>query len=418
MFRRINTLVEIVKKNIYLFITPFFPCDGRHYGSYSYDFIQALKRNSDFNVLVFVPGRGLDYDFNGCHVYRFATRCIPSGILPMAFSRWNQRSFLRKLDSVASEEAFSIDDVKVCHCNTLPFAIYSVAVKRLNMKCKTILHHHDLASIGLRIGVFRHIWIHKVVSYIWLRRLAALIDLHVFISSACRNSFLSFPDTSWSVYSDYRKLSKGMAFFRPPKIKDSIILWNGVDLSLFNANGKKKSSDAFVVGCIGNFIEVKDHLSLVKAIHHISSRIPGLRLEFLGDNGYARYRDPVKKYINDNKLEGVVSILPHVDHTALPDVYRNWDLFVLPSWFEGLGCVYLEAFACGTPFIGCVGQGIEDCINPSEAQYWLASPKDPVALSEKIFDYYTTRRTQSITGPIDIDEIVRKFIDKIEDVTV
>ena len=38
------------------------------------------------------------------------------------------------------------------------------------------------------------------------------------------------------------------------------------------------------------------------------------------------------------------------------------DIFVLPSWYEALGCVYLEAMACGVPAIGCRGNGIDEII--------------------------------------------------------
>ena len=41
---------------------------------------------------------------------------------------------------------------------------------------------------------------------------------------------------------------------------------------------------------------------------------------------------------------------------------RRCVVFALPSRYEGLGCVYLEAMATGKPAIGCRGQGIAEII--------------------------------------------------------
>jgi hypothetical protein len=41
---------------------------------------------------------------------------------------------------------------------------------------------------------------------------------------------------------------------------------------------------------------------------------------------------------------------------------RRCTVFALPSRYEGLGCVYLEAMSAGKPVIGCRGQGIAEII--------------------------------------------------------
>jgi glycosyltransferase involved in cell wall biosynthesis len=41
---------------------------------------------------------------------------------------------------------------------------------------------------------------------------------------------------------------------------------------------------------------------------------------------------------------------------------RRCTLFALPSRYEGLGCVYLEAMSVGKSVIGCRGQGIAEII--------------------------------------------------------
>src|SRR5579863_600341 len=56
-------------------------------------------------------------------------------------------------------------------------------------------------------------------------------------------------------------------------------------------------------------------------------------------------------------------------------------VFALPSSYEGLGCVYLEAMASGKAAIGCRGQGIEEIIEHGKNGL-LISPGNEDELSD------------------------------------
>ena len=73
-----------------------------------------------------------------------------------------------------------------------------------------------------------------------------------------------------------------------------------------------------------------------------------------------------EEYIKEHGLELYVEWPNEVTHEKLPDYYRSLDLFVLPSVYEGFGCVYTEAYACGVPFIGVFDQGAAEVIAPEE----------------------------------------------------
>jgi len=55
-----------------------------------------------------------------------------------------------------------------------------------------------------------------------------------------------------------------------------------------------------------------------------------------------------------------VQFLGKVARDELPALYREADLFVMPSTGEGFGIVFLESLACGTPVIAGDGDGARD----------------------------------------------------------
>lgn len=57
-----------------------------------------------------------------------------------------------------------------------------------------------------------------------------------------------------------------------------------------------------------------------------------------------------------------VHFLGRRSRSEVSTAMRQCTLFALPSRYEGLGCVYLEAMSAGKAVIGCRGQGIAEVI--------------------------------------------------------
>lgn len=411
-------------KTIYFVVTPFFPTPTSWRGPFCYDFVKALQRTGKYRVLVFKEGDGSDYEIGGVKVYTFKAKRLPSNIFPFLFKRYNQRSFLRKVNEVLSSyyplTTNHYDSITVVHAHTANYGIYALAMKKANPKCKTLLHHHDPQSFGLNAGVLRHCWLYNMIQFPILRRMFETIDCHVFISEMVKRSFLAAPNTSWTKYDGYKKQMRWLPY-RPVGINDSIILHNGVDKSVFNevegcrSKVERRKSDSFVIGCVGNFVDWKDQMTLLRAVDSLKFKVQGLKLKvvFVGSG---ETLEECKRFAGEKGIDA--EFLTEMRHEQLPDFYRSLDLFVLPSYFEGFGCVFTEAHSCGVPFITCEGQGVDDLIPEEDRNKWLCKQQDPKDLAMKIGDYICCvergeRVEQRLNEEQDIDKLVRRFVEEI-----
>ena len=57
---------------------------------------------------------------------------------------------------------------------------------------------------------------------------------------------------------------------------------------------------------------------------------------------------------------------------------------------------------------------MDDLIPDNERHIWLCKQRNPQDLAEKVLYYYQHRPTQHLTGPIDIDVLMRDFVNEIE----
>lgn len=136
------------------------------------------------------------------------------------------------------------------------------------------------------------------------------------------------------------------------------VVYNGVDPKLFSP-GSEPSSESPVVLSVGNLIPIKGHELLIRAAASLASDFPALRCEIIGEGPE---RSHLQALAGQLCLADRVSFLGRQSRKQVAAAMRRCTVFVLPSRYEGLGCVYLEAMSAGKPVIGCRGQGISEII--------------------------------------------------------
>ena len=141
----------------------------------------------------------------------------------------------------------------------------------------------------------------------------------------------------------------------------SHVIYNGVDPEMFRPNPVKPAK--LRVLSVGNLIPSKDHALLLRAFATVSRKNPGVELEIIGDGPQ---REHLTKLANALEISDKTFFRGRQDRIAVAKAMRSCSVFALPSYYEGLGCVYLEAMACAKPAIGCYGQGIDEIIRDGQ----------------------------------------------------
>ena len=154
----------------------------------------------------------------------------------------------------------------------------------------------------------------------------------------------------------------------------SIVVYNGVNPSLFSPNLAEVGKLDPEILIVGNLLRSKGHELLLRALGNLRPSFPRLRCRIIGEGPD---RAQFEALARDLGLGRQVQFAGRQSRSEVAEAMRRCSLFVLPSSNEGLGCVYLEAMSCGKPVIGCRGQGIEEVIEHGK-NGWLI-PVDGLA---------------------------------------
>ncbi|WP_294130916.1 glycosyltransferase family 1 protein [uncultured Clostridium sp.] len=133
------------------------------------------------------------------------------------------------------------------------------------------------------------------------------------------------------------------------------VIKNAINIEKFKFDMQKRNilrnkydilNDEIVIGHVGRFDYQKNHKFTIEMFQMLINKNKKYKLFLIG-NG--QLKDEIKKLIKSYGIEENVIILDACDNVN--DFYNIFDIFILPSKFEGLGIVAIEAQVNGIPCI-------------------------------------------------------------------
>ena len=186
---------------------------------------------------------------------------------------------------------------------------------------------------------------------------------------------------------------------------------NGVDTARFHpredASEFRKQFElpesAFLVGSIGRLDELKNYDVLIAALGQLKESLPEVHLAVLGDG-------PRKELLKALAEElGIAERVHLLGFRNRPESFlAALDVFALPSRYEGMSNVVLEAMSSGLPLV-CADLPSHREIFSAGLEGEIVSPSTEEAWAESLSELYQSAQRRLSLGLAARAKIVEKF---------
>jgi len=161
---------------------------------------------------------------------------------------------------------------------------------------------------------------------------------------------------------------------------------------------EKKECDYYVIGYIGALAPRKRIDYAIRAFQYLRKKHPALKVKFhiygKKEQEYSELAERVKRL----DLTGDVEFRGFAPEEKLVEVYNSFDVFVMPSEWEGFCIPILEAQRCGVPVVIR-----EDAHIPEETSRYGIKVKTEEDMAEKIYEILINKSLK--------EEIVKKGLE-------
>lgn len=206
----------------------------------------------------------------------------------------------------------------------------------------------------------------------------------------------SFDDKIIAVCEEARQAEIQRTHVSPSKV---ITIYNGIESDRYVISNHQIIRREFgiapespLLGIVGRLHPQKGHSDLISAFALVKKQVPGVQLLIIGDGCLRRALEEETK--QNQVADGIIFTGLRND---IPSLLSAIDLFVLPSLWEGLPNVVLEAMAAGLPVVATAVGGMPELVVENETGI-LVPPHDPEALAVAIIDLLANTPRMNMMG--------------------
>jgi glycosyltransferase involved in cell wall biosynthesis len=201
------------------------------------------------------------------------------------------------------------------------------------------------------------------------------------------------------------------------------LVHDGIDTTIFkkkeDTNCRQKlgiSKDAVVITFVGRLIYAKGVQNLISAFPKIKDTTLEIKLLIVGDGPY---RANLENLAYQTDCAGSILFLGQRNQDEVIDVLSATDIFVNPSYSEGLGISVMEAASIGLPIIATDVGGTREIIEDGKTGF-LIKAGDAEQLEHKLLGLLTNTDLREELGrnarifvkqKFDWDKIAEKYIE-------
>lgn len=150
---------------------------------------------------------------------------------------------------------------------------------------------------------------------------------------------------------------KELAIKSSPK-QDISVIYNGVNVDEFKPSDK--CNDIFTIISTSRLIERKGIVYLIDAFVEFCKKYNDVQLYIIGNGNL---KGQLRQRVEDTGIGDNVLFIDEVNHDKLVSYYQKSDVFVLPSFNEGMSNSLLEAMASGLAIIATDTGGTKELVN-------------------------------------------------------